>query len=570
MKLGNLKIGTRFGLSFAIVLILMLGIIFYSIKSLESAAQATNKLYKHPFAVSTAVLRIDGDIVRIHRSMKDVALAKNNEQIEAAVSIVSEKEGHVFADFEIIEERFLGDKKQVEEIIQLFKAWKPIRDEVISLMKAEDKDKAAMITKGKGAEHVKKLNEGIQEFLDFANGKAESFVEHAQSSSQRAVIVNYSVSGIMLLISIFLGIIITRSITVPIARVVEVAGAMARGDMTQRLGMDQKDEGGQLSDSLDALAEALKKNLSEVSSISEQVTSAASELSSSSESLSQGAGEQAASLEEVSSTMIEIDAQTKSNAENSENVNKNVKALKEMAENGTKEMENLKTAMKEIDQSGKSIAKIIDVIDDIASQTNLLALNATIEAASAGEAGRGFAVVANEIKELAKQSAQAAKETAEFIENTIKKVETGGEITELTSEALKKIAKGSLEASAMVAEVAASANEQSESIIQVTQALEQVDQVTQANTANAEQTAASAEELNAQSEQLRQILKRFKLGQEDTYTGTAINTENKSFAKGINQPDFQRSLKKTDLSHQNRKSNNEIMIPLSDNEFENY
>ncbi|MDM8525823.1 methyl-accepting chemotaxis protein [Desulfococcaceae bacterium HSG8] len=313
------------------------------------------------------------------------------------------------------------------------------------------------------------------------------------------------------LAGIVLALIITRGVTDPVRKAVEVADIMAKGDMTQRVGIDYNNEIGKLAQSLDAMSESLENSFSEVALVSEQLTGAATELSDSSESLSLSAGEQAANLEEISSTMTEIEAQAKSNAENSSKVKQTLNSVREMGDTGIKEMENLKAAMQEIARASKSIFKIIDVIDDIASQTNLLALNATIEAASAGETGRGFAVVADEIKELANQSSEAAKEIAELIEDSMEKVEKGGDITNQTAEALKQIARGASEASDMAGEVAASANEQAQTIVQITQSLGQIDQVTQGNTVNAGETAAAAEELNAQAEQLQQILAGFKL-----------------------------------------------------------
>jgi len=574
MRLGNLKIGVRLGLSFGIVLLLMIGVNYYSILSLKTASSNTTKLFRHPFAVSTAILRMDGNMVRMHRSMKDVALAKTDDDVRKASEIVTEYEKSTFDDFDILYERFLGDKAQVDELKQLFKDWKPIRDEVIALKIAGETDKAGDITKGKGAEHVRKLNESIAGFLAFANGKAQSFTENAETRRQSSNSYKLRCIGNWASYQHYFSLFITTGITKPINQVVDVAGSMARGDMTRRLGMNRKDEGGILADALDAMAEAMDKNLAEVSSITGQLGDAADQLSSASESLSQGASEQASSLEEISSTMIEIDAQTKSNSDNASQANQRVKELKEMAENGMQEMGNMTAAMKEIEEAGKAIGKIINVIDDIASQTNLLALNATIEAASAGDAGRGFAVVANEIKELANQSARAAKETAELIEGSNKKVEIGSEIADKTSKSLDEIMKGSVDGASMTAEIAASAREQSESIVQVTQALEQVDQVTQMNTANSEETASSAEELAGQSDQLRQILSRFKLSVDNNPASrqarARVTPERKPVVKTAAMPIHNVKTDTSKFSGNIQKLKTENYLSDADEEFESY
>ncbi|MCP4576754.1 MAG: chemotaxis protein, partial [Deltaproteobacteria bacterium] len=158
----NITIAKRLALGF-ISLILLTGIVSaVTISYMKELSKFTTKLYMHPYAVSTAVLRIDADMVKIHRAMKDVALAQDNSQIDAAARSVEEYEKQVYKDFEILSARFLGDKRSVEELKKGFADWKPIRDEVIACMRSGERQKGADITKGKGAEHVAFLNKNIK------------------------------------------------------------------------------------------------------------------------------------------------------------------------------------------------------------------------------------------------------------------------------------------------------------------------------------------------------------------------------------------------------------------------
>jgi methyl-accepting chemotaxis protein len=166
-------------------------------------------------------------------------------------------------------------------------------------------------------------------------------------------------------------------------------------------------------------------------------------------------------------------------------------------------MKDMAGAVAEITRSSEETGKIIKTIDEIAFQTNLLALNAAVEAARAGEAGAGFAVVADEVRNLAMRAAEAAKNTSNLIENTIKAVRKGNELTNATQEAFKENAEISRKIGQLVDEIAAASEEQSHGITQVNTAVSEMDKVTQSTAANAEESAAAAEELNAQAEQLK-------------------------------------------------------------------
>jgi len=218
----------------------------------------------------------------------------------------------------------------------------------------------------------------------------------------------------------------------------------------------------------------------------EQVSSAAQQVSAASQSLAEGATEQAAGLEEASSSIEEMASQARQNSENAQQASALSTEARTSADKGTEAMGRMNQAIQGIQTSSNETAKIIKVIDEIAFQTNLLALNAAVEAARAGEAGKGFAVVAEEVRNLAMRSAEAAKNTNEMIETSVKNAQNGVQLAEEVTTVLQEIVTNIID--------------------QVNQAIGQMDKVTQASAANAEESASAAEELNAQAEELNRVV----------------------------------------------------------------
>ncbi len=238
----------------------------------------------------------------------------------------------------------------------------------------------------------------------------------------------------------------------------------------------------------------------------EQVASASTQVSSSSQSLAEGASEQAASIEETSSSMEEIDSMTSKNAESASHADNLMKETNQVISAANESMGQLTNSMEDISKASDETSKIVKTIDEIAFQTNLLALNAAVEAARAGEAGAGFAVVADEVRNLAMRAAAAAKNTAQLIEGTVKKVNDGSEVVSVTNEAFGKVAQSSAKVGKIVAEISEASKEQSSGIGQVNIAITEMDKVVQQNAATAEESASASEEMSAQSEQLKEYV----------------------------------------------------------------
>jgi methyl-accepting chemotaxis protein/methyl-accepting chemotaxis protein-1 (serine sensor receptor) len=238
----------------------------------------------------------------------------------------------------------------------------------------------------------------------------------------------------------------------------------------------------------------------------DQVASAATQVSAASQSLAQGSSEQAASLEETSSSSEEINSMTRKNAENSKVAAEFTGQVDQRVTAANLTLGQMVASMTEINTSSDKVSKIIKVIDEIAFQTNILALNAAVEAARAGEAGMGFAVVADEVRNLAQRCAQAAKDTASLIEESMAKSRDGMAKLDQVADAIRSITESAVKVKTLVDEVNLGSQEQARGIEQIAKAIVQMEQVTQKNAANAEESASASEELSGQAETMKSVV----------------------------------------------------------------
>jgi len=240
----------------------------------------------------------------------------------------------------------------------------------------------------------------------------------------------------------------------------------------------------------------------------EQVASAAGQVSASSKSLAEGSSNQAASIQETSASSEEINSMARQNAANSKTAAENMVETATRVGEANRNLAQMVTSMNEINASSDKISKIIKVIDEIAFQTNILALNAAVEAARAGEAGMGFAVVADEVRNLAQRCAQAAKDTAGLIEESIAKSNDGKAKLRQVAAAVQSITEVASKVKTLVDEVNLGSQEQARGIEQVSKAILQMEKVTQTTAAHAEESASASEELSAESDTLHAIVRR--------------------------------------------------------------
>lgn len=255
-----------------------------------------------------------------------------------------------------------------------------------------------------------------------------------------------------------------------------------------------------------ALVESVTDISNNLFDVAGELESASSELTNASHKLAEGNGQQASAIQETASTLEESSSMINQNTENTKMAANIAKDAKDSSARGSKEITEMMSCMTELKTSSNEIAKIIKVIDEIAFQTNILALNAAVEAARAGDVGKGFAVVAEEVRNLAQRSAEAAKDTADIIDNNISLSERGVIASEKTSQALNEINEQVQKVSEIIDEVAIATEEQNQGIGQINKAMSQMSVVTQNNATIAEGNASAVNALSRQVNDMKNIV----------------------------------------------------------------
>jgi methyl-accepting chemotaxis protein len=549
----DMKIAKKLITSFITISIISVIIGFIGIVGMTMIDKADTKLYEVQAKPLGEYSHFISSLIEMEVQIREAVI--NSGNIEA----VKNAENNFNTELEKFREnseaysstiKSKGSRALFDEADNIFKeTFLPLANEVFRLSKSGDERGAYQAIKDtKGA--TDKMLSNFEELLDnrIADGKETSDSNSILARSLTIILIVVIFAGTAF--SIFLGKLISKMISDPVIKMVDVANKIAVGDTDVDIEIDSKDEigilGGAFNEmiagikeqvnivskvaegdlsfevtprserdimgiSLEATIKQLNNMFNNISQAAEQVLAGSNQLSDGAQSLSQGATEQASSIEELAATINEISEHIHKNAKNAEETkNTSLEAAKEV-EKGSEQISDMVKAMDSINEESVKIGKIIKAIEDIAFQTNILALNAAVEAARAGSAGKGFAVVADEVRNLATKSSEAAKDTTQLIESSMKAVSNGMIIAEKTSQSLVNIVEKTNKTTKLIEEIATASEQQAVGASQISVGIEQVSAVVQTNSATAEESAAASEELLSQANLLNEQISLFKL-----------------------------------------------------------
>ncbi|MEZ2296804.1 methyl-accepting chemotaxis protein [Variovorax sp. RCC_210] len=513
-SLLNLKIGTRLGIGFAAVLLLLAGLVGLGIDAMGGMQSRLEGI------VGSNNVKVAA-VNRMMDAIRDIAIFDSNLILLSDDAAMREESKKITS----ARDRYTDSRAQLAKLLvtpagktllvaidEKVAVLVPLNTALSEFALQNKNDEATMLFITKFQPAVKAVIVELDNLAAHEDRLSEAASVQARDGYAWARTLMLSLGALAVLLGAAIAWFITRTITGPIGQAVEVAEKVAAGDISSRIDVHSKDETGRLMAALKAMNESLVRIVREVRTGTDTIATASSQIASGNQDLSSRTEEQASSLEETAASMEELTSTVKQNADNARQANQLAVSASEVAMKGGSVVSQVVDTMGSIDASSKKIVDIIGVIDGIAFQTNILALNAAVEAARAGEQGRGFAVVASEVRSLAQRSAAAAKEIKTLIGDSVEKVEAGSKQVEEAGRTMDEIVGSVRRVTDIMGEITAASQEQTSGIEQINLAISQMDQVTQQNAALVEEASAAAQSLQEQAGSLVKAVSVFKLG----------------------------------------------------------
>ena len=516
MRIANLKIGTRLGLCFAIVFALMTMLIGVGSQRLSDIGELSSTIIDKDWvkadaaATIAATTRANAALVLQLLIVTDAAQAAElRKQVETNKATISK----ALATLDKLVYRPAG-RALLAQVTSERAAYVQSFTGVLKLIAAGQREQATQRAMADTMPRLARLQATVEKLADLQDGIVAANGAEIKRHISSALVLMVALGVAALLLGVVCALWVTRSITRPINHALQVARAVASGDLTSHIRASTQDEVGQLLHALREMNDALSQIVGQVRNGTVAIASASSEIATGNLDLSARTENQASALEETASSMEELTSTVKANADNARQADHLASSASSVAQRGGEAVSQVVSTMGAINDSSRKVVDIIAVIDGIAFQTNILALNAAVEAARAGDQGRGFAVVASEVRNLAARSSAAAKEIKELISHSVEQVDAGARLVQQAGATMEEVVSSVQRVTRIVGEISLASREQTEGIEQMNQAIMQMDQATQQNAALVEQAAAAAAAMSDQASELERLVGRFRLADE--------------------------------------------------------
>ena len=519
MNLAKMKVGTRLGLGFALVLLFLVAVTAVGIFRMAQIQDRLDHVISVNNVVSRLVVDMRANVGDRITSLRMLTLMSDAADMEPEMNRIKELGGKYadaqnklssqFAVEALPEEKALLATIKEQEAIAMPAIAKA--SEMWLANKAEDATRVLIKEIRPAQKKWMAALDQLATLEDKLNAQVQVDAAAGFSSARTFMII----MGLLAVgISVVAAVIITRGLLKQLGGepdyTAAIAGSIANGDLSVSIETNSKDKDSLLSE-MREMRDSLVDIVGQVRTGTETIGTASREIAAGNIDLSSRTEMQASSLEKTASAMEELTSTVKQNADNAREANQLASAASDVAIKGGKVVSEVVNTMSSIDASAKKIVDIIGVIDGIAFQTNILALNAAVEAARAGEQGRGFAVVASEVRNLAQRSAGAAKEIKMLIDDSVEKVGAGTKLVGQAGVTMDEVVASVRRVTDIMSEIANASQEQSAGIEQVNVSIIEMDSMTQQNAALVEEAAAAAQSLQDQAAELSRVVSIFKL-----------------------------------------------------------